>query len=148
MSNRVNELLNKIQDSQIELQEIRSKCLHNEGYRLGLWSYRVGQSNPSRICNVCQYAIEGITEKESIQTYVETGGMYSDYDGAGYLQNPTPLKPYEGKIIGYTYKDGILITEDNFEDAYKKYEALCEHQQKSINFKKVVVRPPESSSVG
>lgn len=49
---------------QAELAKLREGCLHNEGYFIGYWSYRVGAVEISRICDTCQMAIEGITSDE------------------------------------------------------------------------------------
>jgi len=60
---RVEELLDIIKNASNELALIRHKCEH-PSYFVGMWSWRVGASSPSRICLVCQYAIPGITDEE------------------------------------------------------------------------------------
>jgi hypothetical protein len=136
---RTNELLNQIQTAQSELEQIRSKCEHKEGYHLGMWSWRPGTIIPSRICNSCQSQIGGITEKEEIQCQVENNSLYSDMGEMGLFGIPISLKQYEGRFIAYTYFKGVVLVEDNFEDFYEKYKSL--DVKHFINFAKVILRP-------
>ncbi len=64
MNARVTELLEILQKTEKELQEIRDKCTH-PGYFTGMWSWRIGAYNPARICSECRICIAGITEEES-----------------------------------------------------------------------------------
>ena len=135
---RVYQLLDQINSAHIELAELRESCSHSEGYHLGLWSWRVGSSHPSRICNTCLNEIEGITEKETIQCRVENTQVYSDGDGCGMFQDPIPLAPYLNDYVGYSYDQGICFSDPDFEKFYEKYESW--KHKLSLNFMKVVKR--------
>jgi hypothetical protein len=63
MNQRVSELFETIRNAETELAEIRQKCTHPDFF-VGMWSWRVGAYNPSRICNDCHTAIPGITDAE------------------------------------------------------------------------------------
>lgn len=69
MNKRVAELLDILRDAETELTQIRRECGHTKGYSVGMWSWRIGAYNPSRICNECRICIEGITEEESKQVW-------------------------------------------------------------------------------
>ncbi len=61
---RVLELQDIIMKAENKLAEIRAKCTHPT-YHVALWSWRIGNIEPSRICSICQHAIPGITEEET-----------------------------------------------------------------------------------
>jgi hypothetical protein len=61
---RVLNQMNKIQELQNQISEIRSACKHDGTYTVGNWSWRPGTWYPSRICDNCAMAIEGLTQDE------------------------------------------------------------------------------------
>jgi hypothetical protein len=63
MNQRVSELMAIISQAEVELAAIRADCSH-PSYFVGIWSWRVGSYQPSRICNECHNSIPGITEEE------------------------------------------------------------------------------------
>lgn len=63
ISLKVSKLKSTIMLAEAELSELRKGCNHPQ-YYIGLWSWRVGNIQPSRICNVCHIDIPGITDKE------------------------------------------------------------------------------------
>lgn len=73
MNPRVSELLTTINQAQIELEEIRKNCSHNFWF-VGMWSWRIGAYQPSRICGDCQNSIPGITEEESNKCWDDFNG--------------------------------------------------------------------------
>ena len=114
----VESLLNQIKTAEKQLQEIRDNCPHNKGYYVAYWSYRIGHKFPARICNYCRDYMDGeLTEKEEMQCQAEGSNYYSDVDGGCLFKTNQSLKTYEGKFIGYTYDDGVIVSEDSFEKA-------------------------------
>lgn len=63
MNKEIEELQETIRKCEARLCEIRESCQH-PSYFIGNWSYRVGQSALSRVCNECMYCLPGITEEE------------------------------------------------------------------------------------
>jgi hypothetical protein len=61
---RIGELYETIRKAQEELDTIRKNCVHDQGYRIANYMWRIGSIYPSRICLVCDAAIDGITQEE------------------------------------------------------------------------------------
>lgn len=59
----VNDYQNDIQKAQEEIQKIQKSCTHTNFYT-GMYSWRPGAMNPSRICSDCYLPLSGITQEE------------------------------------------------------------------------------------
>lgn len=64
MKLRIAELYAQISSAQTELQSIREKCKHDNGYRIMNYQWRIGSIYPSRICEDCDSTIPGIAQEE------------------------------------------------------------------------------------
>lgn len=67
---KISKLLGESIKIQSELARLREGCEHNGGYYVGLWSYRVGQVEVSKICSICQMHMPGVTADE-IKHFIE-----------------------------------------------------------------------------
>lgn len=56
--------MSRVIELQMEIEQIRANCKHEQGYVVGNWSNRPGSWKPERICNNCRMNISGITEQE------------------------------------------------------------------------------------
>ena len=56
--------MSRVHELQAEIAKIRDECKHDQGYYVGNWSWRPGTWWPSRICNNCAMAIDGLTTQE------------------------------------------------------------------------------------
>ena len=53
-----------IKETTTIMEEFRKGCSHEKGYKISMWSERIGSMYPARICNVCLMNIPGITQEE------------------------------------------------------------------------------------
>ena len=67
MNPRIQELFDIIKKANDELNEIRKTCSHPNYYK-GLWSWRVGCINVTKICSECNDFIEYVDD--DIEKYI------------------------------------------------------------------------------
>lgn len=56
--------MSKVRDLLQQIGDIRAACKHDGTYTIGNWSWRPGTWWPSRICDNCAMAIDGLTQDE------------------------------------------------------------------------------------
>jgi hypothetical protein len=140
MNPKVSKLLNQITNAKDELSLIRAKRPH-ESYYVGMWSDRPGRTYPSLICESCNTNLPGdLTEKEQVLCRIESGGLYSDTGTSGLFDPPRSLESYEGKMVAYTYEDGVIVSGNDFLEFYEKYKNLDNHTKQRVNITKIVRR--------
>jgi hypothetical protein len=70
----------------MEIAKIREECKHDQGYYVGNWSWRPGTWWPSRICNNCAMAIEGITAEEEKEFQDNEAKKQEEWQKANKIQ--------------------------------------------------------------
>ncbi len=69
MIERVKEIHNQIKELQDELGIIKKECSHNK-YNIGFYSYRIGSTEISKICDDCGENI-GIPSKKEVDEFLK-----------------------------------------------------------------------------
>jgi hypothetical protein len=77
----VPELQQEIQTLQNQIGEIQKNCSH-PAYEVVMYSWRPGAHYPSRVCDVCQALISGLTEEESKNCWTDFYKSNPIYSGA------------------------------------------------------------------
>jgi len=78
--------MSRVHDLQMEIAKIREECKHDQGYYVGNWSWRPGTWWPSRICNNCAMAIEGITAEEEKEFQDNEAKKQEEWQKANKIQ--------------------------------------------------------------
>lgn len=60
---------NDIQLAEAEIAKIQASCLHNQGYKCVMYSWRPGAVYATRMCLLCSIPMAGITSEESVEAY-------------------------------------------------------------------------------
>jgi len=74
---RITMLQEEIQLAQEEITNIQESCEHSE-YRLGKYSWRIGNVNVRRICNICDKVLLTYPTDDELEQFKE-----EDNDGQG-----------------------------------------------------------------
>ena len=89
---RVKFIYEKRQELLDELDEIIKKCPHIQ-YRIGKWSWRVGNIDDRRICTDCEHTLPGSPSNEEIKQFNSENN-----NGQGrkiyYTQDADYIKPF------------------------------------------------------
>lgn len=63
MTRRIDKLYNTLRATENQIAKLRAKCKH-KSFRIGWYSWRIGNMDPQRLCNTCDAIVPGLTEKE------------------------------------------------------------------------------------
>jgi hypothetical protein len=74
--------MSRVHELQVEIAKIREECKHDKGYTVGNWSWRPGTWWPSRICNNCAMAIDGLTKEEEKKFLDDEAQRQKDWEKA------------------------------------------------------------------